>query len=87
MPYSTYLLISANWKTSLQPNWIRLTTANNTELISEVSVLITLKLGERNYIDTFIVLEQLSATFLTGFLPCCLIQSRIILGLRRKRIP
>ena len=47
MSYSTYLLTAGRLKTPLQPNYITLTIANNTELINKGSTLITLNLGEK----------------------------------------
>ena len=51
MPYSIYLLAADHLKTPLQPNVIRLSTANHTELANRV------------HIDSF----QLAAEFLIGF--------------------
>ena len=66
MSYSSYLVTAYHLKTPLQPNYIRLTTANNSELINKGSPLIMFKLGGRKYTHTFIV-KQLLAAFLIGF--------------------
>ena len=67
MSYSSYLLIENHLKATLHPNYIRVATANNTELINKGSTLITFKLGERMYKHSFIVVKQLSVAFLIGF--------------------
>ena len=66
MLYSTYLLIANHLKTPLQLSNIRLATANNTELLTKGSTLITFKHGVIKYTYTFILVEQSSAAFLIG---------------------
>ena len=61
------MLIAYHSKTLLLSNYIRLSTANNTELINKWFTLITFRLGERKFTLTFIVVEQLSAAFPIGF--------------------
>ena len=57
---STYLLIADHLKAPLHPNYIRLITANNAEIINRGYTLIT-------YTHTFNVVESLAVAFPIDF--------------------